>query len=294
MSEQELSAAEPAIAEPLFSLVLPAYNPGESLRHTWEHVVQFVSNQRRRWEVVYVCDGCKDGSDQRLMEWARECPHNIRVLRSPTNRGKGHAVRRGLLRARGDYRIFTDVDLAYPLDMVEAVADQLLEGNDVVIASRAHRESEVVHSEGLEQYLKRRKFKSNMFSMVARLLLRIRHRDPQAGLKGFSARAARMMLPYVKCQGFGFDCETLVACKYFGIPVRELPVRVIYQNSESTTRLTNLRSMLDELLAIRARWKQIARKGLDKSIFLTARHLEEARRYRKRRERRIARLMMAG
>src|SRR5205814_6828897 len=126
--------------------------------------------------------GCPEDSDVRLKAWARECRHDVRVVRSQTNRGKGHAVRRGLLRARGDYRIFTDVDLAYSTEMIESVAEQLEQGVDVVIASRAHRESEVTHAEGLADYVQKRNRQSQLFSMAVRSILRIGNRDPQAGL----------------------------------------------------------------------------------------------------------------
>jgi glycosyltransferase involved in cell wall biosynthesis len=253
----------------------------------------FLDKHVNDWEVIFVCDGCRDDSVENLRSWARESPHNVRVLVSPTNRGKGHAVRRGLLRARGEFRIFTDVDLAYPLDMIEAVAEQIASGDEVVIASRAHQESEVIHARGLEKYLRRRKLKSRAFSLVARTVLHLRYLDAQAGLKGFSARAVRAVMPYLRCQGFGFDCEVLVACKYLGIPVREMPVRVVYSNSESTTRLTNVAGMLRELLAIRARWKSIARNGLDRSVLVTASRLREARKFRRERSRRMARMASA-
>ena len=274
---------------PLFSLVLPTYNPGPVLDHTWRQIVDFLKTSPRRWEVLFVCDGCRDGSDQRLAELTAKTDLPIRVLRSPSNRGKGHAVRRGLLRARGDFRIFTDVDLAYPLEMVEAMADQLADGHNIVVASRAHEESDVRHRAGLDRYLRRRKFQSAVFSAVARTLLGFRSRDPQAGLKGFSAQAVRTILPYVKCQGFGFDCELLVAARYFGISVLEMPVRVVYENTNTTTHLTSASAMLNELLAIRRHWRRIARQGLDRSILVHAADLDAARRYRERRAQRMQR-----
>jgi glycosyltransferase involved in cell wall biosynthesis len=275
--------------EPLFSLVLPAYNPGPVVARTWAQLMRFLDRESRRWEIIFVCDGCRDGSDEELAKLAGQTHHAVRVLRCPTNRGKGRAVRRGLLRARGDYRIFTDVDLAYPLEMISELADRLAAGRDVVIASRAHPESEVLHHAGLEGYLRRRKLQSTLFSTAARVLLKITCRDPQAGLKGLSARAVSLMLPYVKCQGFGFDCELLVACRYFGIDVCEMPVKVVYESTSTTTHLTSGAAMLGELLGIRRHWQAIARGGLERSILVTASHLDEARRYRQRRAERLQR-----
>jgi len=275
------------LESPLYSLILPTYNAGAIAHRTWAEVQRLLDSTSRRWEVLFVCDGCRDGSDQTLLDLAKKSGKNVRVLRSPSNRGKGHAVRRGLLRAHGDYRIFTDVDLAYPLDMVESAADQLAAGHDVVIACRAHTESEVLHSAGMENYLRKRKLQSSLFSNIARTLLHISYRDPQAGLKGLSAAAVTTMLPHIRCQGFGFDCELLVACRYFGIPVHEMPVRVIYDNVQSTTTLRSSLSMIGELMRIRRRWKHIARHGLDKSILITASDVGAARRYHLRRQQRL-------
>jgi glycosyltransferase involved in cell wall biosynthesis len=270
---------------PVFSLVLPAYNPGAMAERSLRELQAFVDRQPRSWELIFVCDGCTDGSDVRLAELAGQCAQSVRVLRSARNRGKGYAVRLGLLAARGQYRIFTDVDLAYRLDMVESVAEQLLAGDDMVIASRSHPESEIVMAPGMENYLKKRKLQSVVFSNVARTLLGIRQRDPQAGLKGLSARAAVTVLPYVKCPGFGFDCELIVACKYFGIPIREVPIRVHYDHVVSTTRATTGLKMIGELWRIRKHWQKIRRDGPDYNILtsVSAGNIAALRRGRKRR-----------
>src|SRR5262245_57618527 len=91
-----------------FSLVLPAYNPGPFLKNTPEQIDSFIDRQFARWEIVFVCDGCTDDSPMRLRNWRPGDP-NIRVVSYQPNRGKGYAVRQGLLAARAPYQIFTDV-----------------------------------------------------------------------------------------------------------------------------------------------------------------------------------------
>ena len=140
----------------------------------------------RHWEIVFVCDGCTDGSAEKLEAYYKG-HRSVRVIRHTRNRGKGHAVRIGLF-APGRYHMFTDVDLAYPLSMAETIGEQLAEGNDVVIASRSHPESQIEISDDMRKTMARRHSQSRVFSSVARRMLGIRQRDPQAGLKGFSAR----------------------------------------------------------------------------------------------------------
>jgi len=253
---------------------MPTYNADHLLDRTWPEVLDFVRAKGGTWEAIYVCDGCSDGSDRELERRVAALPDDVaglvRVIRYKRNRGKGYAVRLGMLRARGQYRVFTDVDLAYRLDMVETLGEQLAGGLDVVVASRAHRESEVVMADGMGGYVKCRKLQSLAFSKIARLILGVRQHDPQAGLKGLSARAANGILRYVRCYGFGFDCDLLVACRYLGIPVREVPVRVVYDGLPSTTKLSSSVRMIRELWAIRKRWQRIGREGLEENVLAAA------------------------
>ena len=279
---------------PRFSLVLPAYNAAAVADRAFAEVTAFLAD-RPQWEAIFVCDGCRDGSDLRLQELSDNSPLRIRTIRYTRNRGKGYAVRLGLMQAKGHYRIFTDVDLAYRLDQVQTVAEQLEAGRDVVIASRAHTESEIVAPGDIQTYLRKRKLQSLVFSTIAKSILGIRQRDPQAGLKGLSARAATTILPHVKCPGFGFDCELIVACKYFGIAIQEVPVTVHYDNLESTTSLKSSLSMIRELWAIRKYWAAIRHRGLTSSILtsISADNIQALRK-RTRRTRRIERKLAAA
>src|SRR5439155_15865147 len=128
----------------LFSLVFPTYNPGACLQESWRQLLPFLASAGEKWEIVFVCDGCTDGTPQQLAEWIAARPLPVRMISYAANRGKGYAVRRGLEAARGEWRLFTDVDLAYSLDDVLRVAEALRAGADVAIASRTHPDSRMV------------------------------------------------------------------------------------------------------------------------------------------------------
>ena len=112
----------------LTSLVFPTYNPGPMLERTWRELMQFLRRIPGSWEVLFVCDGCTDGTPARLATLARAEAERVRVLTHTPNRGKGYAVRRGLEAAGGEWRLFTDVDLAYGFDDVLRVAEALQAG----------------------------------------------------------------------------------------------------------------------------------------------------------------------
>jgi dolichyl-phosphate beta-glucosyltransferase len=238
----------------VFSLVLPAYNPGPTIESTWHALSDFLDGQADSWEAVIVLDGCTDNTLARLDSRAPD--RRIRVVSYARNRGKGHAVRTGLLAARGEFRIFTDIDLAYGFDDILRIADALRGGAAAAIASRTHPASELLVPPHLLGYAHRRHVQSALFGRVARRVLPIRQTDSQAGLKGFSAAAARHLLPWTACDGFGFDCELLLACDRCGIPVAEVPVRVRCQDRASTTGARSALAMLRELWSIRRAWKR--------------------------------------
>jgi dolichyl-phosphate beta-glucosyltransferase len=242
--------------EPAFSLVFPTYNPGPRLERTWHDLSRFLDSSPRVWEAIFVCDGCTDGTPARLAEWARSQPGLVRILSHEPNQGKGYSVRRGLEAASGEWRLFTDVDLAYSFDDVGRVAQALRAGADVAIASRTHPDSRIVVPAALQAYAYFRHLQSQLFSLVVRRLLPVRQRDTQAGLKGMSARAARLMLPHLRCDGFGFDCEMLTACSRLGLLVEEVPVHVRFEDSSSTTSPRHTLRMLRELWHIRRAWRQ--------------------------------------
>jgi hypothetical protein len=236
---------------PLFSLVLPTYNPGPELERTCRRVRRFLRRARDRWEVLFVCDGCTDGSVEHLAHWAPGAAGRVRVLQHTPNRGKGYAVRRGLAAARGTWRLFTDVDLAYGFTDVLRVAETLRAGAEVAVASRTHPDSRLQVPATLLGYAYRRHLQSLAFSIVARLLLPLTQHDTQAGLKGLSARVARLLVPVMQCDGFGFDCELLTACARHGLAVTEVPVCVRYDGGTSTIGWRAVTRMIGELWQIR-------------------------------------------
>lgn len=241
----------------MISLVLPAYNPGSAVEQTWLALRDFLRARPEPWEAVIVLDGCTDGTADRLQQ-LQAPTDRIRVLSYAPNRGKGYAVRAGLLAARGDVRLFTDIDLAYGFDDVVRVADEVAAGAPVAVASRTHPDSVLQLPAKLLGYAYRRKVQSALFGRVARTLLPLRQTDTQAGLKGMTAAVAEHVLPLLSCDGFGFDCELLTACVRAGIPIAEVPVRVRYDDDVSTTGSRTGFRMLRELWAIRRAWKRKA------------------------------------
>jgi dolichyl-phosphate beta-glucosyltransferase len=238
------------------SLIFPVYNAGALIDRTWREVRHFLQSAPGSWEVLFVCDGCTDGTPERLARLLSSSRSNVRIVSYERNRGKGYAVRRGLLEACGQWRIFTDVDLAYGFDDVARLANTLREGAPVAIGSRLHPESRLVVPPHLLGYALRRQVQSRVLSGLVRWLLPIALTDTQAGLKGMSAASATRLLPYLRCDGFEMDCELLTACARLGLPVTEVPVCVRYETRASTTNFLTMTRMVRALWSIRRRWRR--------------------------------------
>jgi glycosyltransferase involved in cell wall biosynthesis len=221
---------------------------------TWARVADFLRRAAEAWEVLFVCDGCSDGTPDRLRQWTRGQDDRVRVLSYAPNRGKGFAVRQGWLAARGPWRIFTDVDLAYSFEDIQRLGNALRAGADVVIASRTHPQSQLLLPTRLQGYAYRRHLQSQAFSTLARCLLPLSQRDTQAGLKGINAAAAEWILPRLTCDGFGFDCELLTACMRHGLAIEEIPVCVRLEAGDSTAGFAAMGRTIRELWQIRRTW----------------------------------------
>jgi dolichyl-phosphate beta-glucosyltransferase len=242
--------------ETRFSLIFPTYNPGPALAKTWLEIKGFLDHVGSGWEIIFVCDGCTDGTPELLDQLRKEDHDRVHTLVYSPNRGKGYAVRQGLAASRAKWALFTDVDLAYRFEDIVRLAEVLEAGADVAIASRVHADSRLILPPALQGYAYRRHLQSLAFSWIVRRLLPLTNRDTQAGLKGLSAHALRLVLPHLTCDGFGFDCDLLTGCARFGLAIQEVPVWVRYDDAKSTTGLHTTAAMIRELLRIRRAWKK--------------------------------------
>jgi dolichyl-phosphate beta-glucosyltransferase len=257
----------------LTSLIIPAYNPGPEIDRTWHQVADFVRKTGDPWEVIYVCDGCTDRTPDRLRALGATATGPFRVLDFPVNRGKGHAVRSGLAAARGRWLVFTDADLAYGPDDIARVAARLRAGAAVAIGSRDHPDSELVLPPALAGYTFRRHLQSLGFAWLARTVLGLPYRDPQAGLKGMHAAVVQLVLPRLSRNGFAFDCELLTACARLGIPVEEVPVRVQFADRRTTTSLRTSARTIRDLFAIRRDWRRAGPAAMPDIAATTEEHV---------------------
>ena len=201
------------MSDPFLSVVIPAFNEAERLPRTLDRVGAFLRAFGRGHEIVVVDDGSKDETAER----ARAA--GATVLRNDRNRGKGHAVRRGMLEARGQRRLMTDADLSTPIEELPRFLDTMAEGYDVVIGSRALPGANIeVHQPWFRENMGR------LYNVFVRAVAVPGLRDTQCGFKLWSADAARAAFADARLDGFSFDVEALYLARKRGYRIAEVPV----------------------------------------------------------------------
>ncbi len=250
MLDPTMDVPSPRVA---LSVIIPVYNAADQLPATFRAVDAFATRYPGSVEVVFVDDQSPDIETRRLLEeFARERAY-VRVLRNARNRGKGYSVARGMLAAHGAHRVFTDVDLAYPLDEVHKIIRELTAGADVAIACRVLPESRYLMSPSFFHYLYTRHLMSRGFNQVVQRFLLPGILDTQAGLKGFTAAAAQLCFSRATIPGFGFDIECLYVAQRHRLQIKQTAVNFRYDDEPTTMRFaSDSRRMFIDILRVRA------------------------------------------
>ncbi|OGX14249.1 MAG: hypothetical protein A2351_07790 [Omnitrophica bacterium RIFOXYB12_FULL_50_7] len=204
------------------SVVIPTYNEEKRLPQSLAAIQDFLKKQSYASEIIVSDDGSQDRTVALAKEFLKEFPHKILV--TPHNRGKGYAVRQGMLAATGAYVLFTDADLSTPIEEVERFLARLEKDQDLVIGSRALSSSQVeIHQNFLRETM------GKVFNLVAQQWAFKGVHDSQCGFKCFRREAAQKLFSLQKLDGFSFDVEIVYLAQKFGYRLLELPV--IWRNS---------------------------------------------------------------
>jgi dolichyl-phosphate beta-glucosyltransferase len=224
--------------------VIPAYNEERRLSSTLDTVARYLRASATSWELIVVDDGSTDATAG-LARAASRADRRIRLIGSGANRGKGHAVRTGVLAARGRRVLFCDADLATPIQDLDRLAAVLRAGADAAIGSRAHRASIIQVEQGPA-----RRVLGRAGNRLIRVLAVPGIADTQCGFKLFDGAKARRAFALATIDGWGFDVEILYLFARFGWTVEEVPVHWAHQ-SGSKLRPGGYLGVIAELLRLR-------------------------------------------
>lgn len=209
-------------AAPDLSVVVPAYNEVGRLEPTLAGIGRYLADRRGTAEVIVVDDGSTDGTAEAAEAFATHLP-GLQVIRQPENRGKGAAVRTGMLAATGRQRLFLDADgstAVSELDRLLAAAARRRTTPDIVIGSIGVRGREVTHAQSAL-----RSRVGQLGNLLIQVLALPGIRDSQRGFKLFSAAAADAVFTRCEVDGWGFDVEALAIARAYGFTIIEVGVR---------------------------------------------------------------------
>ncbi len=221
---------------PFLSIIVPIYNEEKRLTRGITEILRFIDNQRYVIELIVVNDGSTDATIQLLKELKH--PH-LRLLSYEKNQGKGYAIREGMLKARGDVRLFLDVDLSTPVAEFRKFLPHL-RTFDVVIGSRRTKGSAIlVHQPLLRERL------GSVFTWLSSAFLGIEISDFTCGFKCFSRESANTLFPLQRLHGWGFDSEIIFLAQKKGFLIKEVPVT---WSNDSQTRVNLAKDVFLSLL----------------------------------------------
>ena len=232
---------------PQLSIVIPAFNEARRLPAGLDRLSSYLTALGESWEILVVVEKSRDETFE-LASRAAAKQENIRVIGGTVHRGKGYAVRIGMLDARGEIIFFMDADLSTPPEEIGTFVTYLERHPeiDVLIGNRAHRQSDIAKRQSLV-----RRSMGQMFNTLIRILAPLRIRDTQCGFKAFRRKAAHAIFARQRIDGFAFDVETLLLAGHLGFRVADMPVRWI-NSEQSTVRLVrDSLQMLRDLIVIR-------------------------------------------
>jgi dolichol-phosphate mannosyltransferase len=216
---------------PKISLIIPIFNHAREISYCIEKIRQAVEIAFDNYELIVVNDGSTDSTLSILKDIAMTDKH-LHILSYTPNRGKGYAVKQGILHSQGDAVIFLDGDLDISPDLIKDYVERL-STSDLVIASKRHPESSV-------RIPRSREFLSRTFNLLIKMTLGISQKDTQAGLKVGKGDVMRTIFRNISVNRYAFDVELLTIASILHLRVQEMPVIMKIERRFNTREIVNM------------------------------------------------------
>src|SRR5689334_9305023 len=234
---------------PRFSAVIPCYNEAARIGETLRLTLEYLAANAVDSELIVVNDGSTDATSAIARKNLANAKIATRLLENFPNRGKGAAVRAGLLAAQKPIGLFFDADLSTPLEETPKVIEPIARGElDIAFGSRA------IDSSLIGQHQPwRREYAGRVFNLLVRVATGLPFWDTQCGFKAFRLDVCRPILEAARVDGFAFDVELLYLAQRAGLRIREIPVRWNHAEGSKVSFFRDSLRMLREVIALRAR-----------------------------------------
>ena len=239
------------------SIIIPAYNEEKRIGVTLDHIISYLSRQSYDWEIIVVNNASTDSTGALVKRRQNEHP-NLRLI-DEARRGKGYAVARGMLDAKGELRLFMDADNSTTIDHVERMMPYIKQGYSVVIGSLTEPGAEILSGGGEPLW---KVIFGKLGNKWIQLFAVWGIKDTQRGFKMFTAQAAKDIFPRLTIFGWGFDVEALVLARLKGHKIKEIPV-IWNNNRDSKVNIWAYPQVLLQTLAVF--WNRLSGAYRDKT-----------------------------
>jgi dolichyl-phosphate beta-glucosyltransferase len=239
--------------KPTVSIIIPAFEEQERLGDSVRKILRYIESEKLSAELIIVDDGSNDKTAEIGEQTCAEFPEiNTKVIRYEQNRGKGFAVKTGLLAAQADIALFSDADLSTPIEELPKLVKPIQNGDfDVTFGSRALDRNLI----GVHQPW-RREQGGKVFNFIVRTLTRLPFWDTQCGFKAFNMQKFRPLLGVMQIERFGFDVEFLYVANLHKLRLKEIPVRWDHDERTKVNVFRDSQRMFNEVRLIRKYAKQ--------------------------------------
>ena len=237
------------------SIIIPVYNEEAKISIILSQIKQILADTQLEYEIIIINDGSTDDTEKIVYE-VKKSDAYIKLISYRDNKGKGHAVKLGVEESNGDVTLFLDGDLnVSPKEIKNYVKE--LEGFDIAIASKAHQLSRV-------ECTTSRRFLSKAYNNLVRLVVGIKIRDTQSGLKIGNTSVLKNIFKIMLVEGYAFDVELLSIATMEDLKIKELPINVTLDSSFDLKEIA--RMFIDTLgIAYRLRISRYYRKKIDET-----------------------------
>lgn len=219
------------------SIVIGLLNEDEIVKTNIRKLHSFTVSERIDAEIILVNDGSTDSTEKKLQELEKELD-NLRVISYQDNKCKGYAIKQGALAAKGDYVLYTDIDLAYPIEQILFFLREIKERKiDCLVGSRVLLGSKYIVTAEAFKTIYFRHMISRVFNFMSRKLFKLEISDTQCGFKCFDKKLLKKVVSVQRINGFAFDVELLVITNTNGFKIYEVPVTVQYSLRNSKVRI---------------------------------------------------------